>query len=659
MLEPSFRLLYLDELRPPDGWRLDISLATTYSLDLLSLLMAPLSMVLFECESREELLCNPLSALEALRRMANRLAFFCQRGRIIVPTRHHPLYTYLEPSVVEVQPPSPDGVFHPKIWVLRFSDPTGGGVLYRFICLSRNMTFDRSWDTALVLEGKLEKERKRVFARNRSLADFVAGLPGLAAEVPNHIRKIVETTAQEIPFVRFQAPEGFNSSDSEEDLLFVPLGVPSGKKMPFFKDCKRLLAVSPFLSEGWLNTVIKNKLDLTLVSRFDSLNSISENLYKQLTQGGAQVYTLDETAEGTEEFFESSNVDGSSGEQNEEEIEDDEALEFKTEEDLSGLHAKLYLAEYSSKEVDLWTGSANATNPGFGGENVEFMVRLTGTKAKIGIDKILGGKEDEEDLRDDGPGLFLSLLRPYQRPASITTPDPEEKRLEDLLAKARKVLARSQGRILASAEPNELYSLRIEFTTCLDTGPHITGICYPISLNKNAGKDILSLLNAGFLEFSGLPISQLTTFFAFWITARCGGKTATEAFVLKFPAEGFPDDRDSRILHSILRDPDEFLKYLLLLLADKDRPSAVEEMLKALRKDPNAGRGLFSIWGLPLFEEMVRAFSRDPEKIDRIVSLVEDLQKYTEGQNIIPPDFLNLWDTFLLARSQKDSVKNL
>ena len=56
MLEPGKRLLYLEELRPPEGYQLDRAIATTFSLDLLSLLMAPVSMVLHESQSQNELL---------------------------------------------------------------------------------------------------------------------------------------------------------------------------------------------------------------------------------------------------------------------------------------------------------------------------------------------------------------------------------------------------------------------------------------------------------------------------------------------------------------------------------------------------------------------------------------------------------------------------
>ena len=48
------------------------------------------------------------------------------------------------------------------------------------MCLSRNLTFDRSWDTALVLDGVLRDDRKVGFAENRGLRDFVAALPTMS-----------------------------------------------------------------------------------------------------------------------------------------------------------------------------------------------------------------------------------------------------------------------------------------------------------------------------------------------------------------------------------------------------------------------------------------------------------------------------------------------
>ena len=54
----------------------------------------------------------------------------------------------VEDSIVQVVPPQATRVFHPKIWVLRFTNATGE-FTHRLVCLSRNLTGDRSWDTVL------------------------------------------------------------------------------------------------------------------------------------------------------------------------------------------------------------------------------------------------------------------------------------------------------------------------------------------------------------------------------------------------------------------------------------------------------------------------------------------------------------------------------
>ena len=176
MLEPGHRLLYLEELRPPEGYQLDRAIATTYSLDLLSLLMAPLSMVLYESQSKDEIIKDPLAALEAIKRSTGRIGLFCHKGRISVPKDQQLLYSYLEEAVVQVEPPGKEGVFHPKIWLIRFV-AEDQPVIYRFLCLSRNLTFDRSWDTALMLEGALGRSSK-CFQPQPPLGDFIEALAG-------------------------------------------------------------------------------------------------------------------------------------------------------------------------------------------------------------------------------------------------------------------------------------------------------------------------------------------------------------------------------------------------------------------------------------------------------------------------------------------------
>ncbi|NIV39017.1 MAG: hypothetical protein GWN58_59245, partial [Anaerolineae bacterium] len=219
MLATDERELLLDLLRPPEGYEFDRGIATTFTLDLLTLLIAPLSLALMDVSDTETLLGDPLALLEGLRRYADRLTIFCQAGRIAVPRQDYPLFRLLEGTVVQVQARHP-WVFHPKVWLLRYT-AEGQAPLYRFLNLSRNLTFDRSWDLSLRLEGELV-ERQRAYGRNHPLANFVRALPELAVEpVDPRIAADIALLQDEVRRVAFRPPWPF-----QDQLSFHPFAVP-------------------------------------------------------------------------------------------------------------------------------------------------------------------------------------------------------------------------------------------------------------------------------------------------------------------------------------------------------------------------------------------------------------------------------------------------
>ena len=68
MLNPAQRSHLLELLRPPPGYRLDVAIGTTFSLDLLSALIVPLSFAFFDWEHADgRPVADPLALLEALR----------------------------------------------------------------------------------------------------------------------------------------------------------------------------------------------------------------------------------------------------------------------------------------------------------------------------------------------------------------------------------------------------------------------------------------------------------------------------------------------------------------------------------------------------------------------------------------------------------------
>src|SRR4051812_39780950 len=73
MLDPQTRDLLTEHLRPPDAYQLDYAVGTTFSLDLLALLVTPLSFALFDWEDESGQPTADITAImQALRNYADR-----------------------------------------------------------------------------------------------------------------------------------------------------------------------------------------------------------------------------------------------------------------------------------------------------------------------------------------------------------------------------------------------------------------------------------------------------------------------------------------------------------------------------------------------------------------------------------------------------------
>lgn len=614
MLEPSSRCIYLEELRPPVGYRLDRAVATTYSLDLLTLLMAPLSMALNECRNRDQVLRDPIAVLEALRQTTGRLTVFCQKGRIAVPAKDALLYRYLEPVVVEVQPNGSGGVFHAKTWLLRFvGEATDDPIFYRFLCLSRNLTFDRSWDTVLSLEGCVQ-DRQRAYGRNRGLSDFFAFLPKLAQRgITDRQRQDVALMADEVLRVKFAVPEEF-----DDEVEFLPLGVPGYHRVPDTRNAKRVLIVSPFLNDSRVLSLAAQGDDNVVISRPETLDMLAAETIETL-EVNTTVFFLDDAADRPQEYGEAE-ADGS-GESDVTQIED-----------FSGLHAKLYIVE-NGWYATVYSGSANATAAGMGGMNVELLVGVAGKKKRVGIDAFLGKEKDALSFR--------GMLHVYNR-NDLVESDTIRRQLEEALEAGRRAITGAGFSVGIVPAGEGLYDLTISAALPLELPAGVEGRCFPISLVQADAQ----ILVPGPLRFAGLSLASLTGFVAFTVTAEKKGRKASLGFVLNLPTSGMPAQREQRVLQEIIRDSSRFIRYLLLILAE-DGEGLDSDM------DPEPG-GDGQAWrcasGIPLLEEMVRAFSRHPEKMARIQTLMDDLSDSAEGQTVLPEGFDDLWRAFKAAR---------
>lgn len=609
MLNPGDRTLLFDSLRPPDQYALDRAVGTSYSLDLLALLSAPLAFAFFDCDDNEgRPTTDPLALLEAARRHARKISLFCQAGETQPPPPSSPLIAYVEESVIPVNAPRKDGVFHPKVWCLRFVSENLP-VRYRVLVLSRNLTFDRSWDTVLRLDGEL-KDRQKGYAANRPLSEFIAELPNLAVTpVAAEVAAAIASMAEEVRRVEFELPPDVDK------VVFWPLGLSTRGQMPFKEDTRRLLIMSPFLSAGLLDEFVDGLAGCVLISRPDQLAAMPREILAKFEQ----VFALDPAVEDWVE-------PGSD----------------QAEPALSGLHAKLFV-EDAGRYASTYTGSANATDAAFE-RNVEFLVELQGRKSLLGIDALL-------DPDKVGRSPFLSLLQRWNPPEDFKpADDAAQKSLDRKLARARRAIA-SAAMHLEVAPWEAAYRISIVADAPLELETGVSVRCWPAFLRPELGVGVTER-RGELASFVALPLAALNGFVACEVSTTVSGLAGASRFAFNLPLNGAPPDRLSRILASILSDKDRVRRLLWLLL--EGQHDAIIGAFQQGQGGTSRHTALTSYEGYPLFEQMVGALAEDRTHLREIGRLIRDLATTPQGMAILPDGLLALWESLETAMEQSD-----
>src|SRR5699024_5738348 len=136
MLTPDNQVLLTDALRPPPGFEIDYAVATTYSLTLESILVAPMSFAMASVDDiGTAATSNPIATLDAVQRYVGRTTVVVQGGGIHIPKPLSRSFTVLEDSVLEVEPADREGSFHSRVWAVR-SVNEGSEVQHRVIVTS-------------------------------------------------------------------------------------------------------------------------------------------------------------------------------------------------------------------------------------------------------------------------------------------------------------------------------------------------------------------------------------------------------------------------------------------------------------------------------------------------------------------------------------------
>ena len=605
MLNPNNdRLDYGQILAPPAGYLLDFAVGTTYSLDLDALVGACLALGLSE-ETDSELMNNPVCLLEALRATGDRIALFCEGGQIHMPGKVTPLYILLEKMVFPVKTAKRRGMaaypsFHPKFWLIRYKN-SEGGVKYRVIVLSRNLTFDRSWDVTFYMDGRMTES---LTEKNEPVCDFLRYLLSCVSSDENgkekakHIRRLI----RELQYVAFDTGE-----KSFYDYEFIPNGVrkASGGMYHFnetalFQDTfHEILIISPFLS----GSIIRDFNDRNNRGR------IGEARYALITREMSLGKLKPEDVSNFRIYIMRDAV-----------IDGETAISDETEDiQRQDIHAKAYMIRKYS-DADLYLGSLNASHNAVYG-NVEFMIRLRSKRRYLDMDKIMASLFGSEKDGSDNPFQEVSLQN-----AIIAEEKDDLKALDAII----KELNRTNPSASVRQEDEEYYSVDVHFAACDLKGCHV---------------EIRPLLSRRYevlsedISFSKLAMTQLSEFY---VIAVSEGERRLERLLI-IPTDGIPEDREKQVVASVVSNRECFYRYIAFLLGDDSILSMVE--VDTAYGDPAYHANHQAAPVPALYEKMLHTAAVNPEKFIGI----EYLMKTVTEDGIIPEDFKKLYDTFKKA----------
>ena len=599
MLQPDERKLLSELLVTPEGYQLEHAIATTFTLDLTALLTVPLGFTGNDLRTG----ANKLSLLQSIQQYASKMDVFFQKGMLKVPHRNNSLLQFLAPIVHDVSPSKNGYLFHPKLWVLRYSpigtsDDEVSRTKFRLICGSRNLTFDRSWDAAITLEGEV---RGRTRPYNKPLCAFLRTLPSRTDEFSPERQQLMDDTISQLNNVEWERPLGV--VDSNEWLKFHIFGE-SATKAPDMSG-KRVLVVSPFVNSDGLRKFTSDS-PLEILSRQTELDSLDEAGRKWVSETSPNMYVINDGAA----------------------IWDLEDEESGTRWDLTGLHAKLYAFD-RGYYTHLLVGSANATDRGWGG-NDEILVEIVGKRSFFGIDSFIGPETDFRKI------LILHLL------GEAPKEDPDEDLRHQLENKIREFASISFTAQIAGSDDDgwtqtvvseESLSLAIpdvvmEFS--LVTSPH------EIRLLPN-GKHLSEKWDLDGIE-------NITPF----VTLTLRAKNVQVSTVLLARLEGDPIDRLDRVIAQQFENKEMFLQFVALLLASSEVGGTA-----SIHDAFDVEGGISKQWmvdGGGLLEILLRTLSRSPKSVDGVGRLVEQLRSTAQGKEVLPEGWEELWQAVVTAR---------
>ena len=334
---------------------------------------------------------NDVCLFTAAERMKGRMMVFCEQGRIKAGDKSNPFCMLFEDMITQivVNKNRELSSFHPKVWVVEYANPQTKEQKWRLLVLSRNLTFDTSWDVAVRLDGEPTDVVQKGTA---PIVDFLRYLGRQASNDNADAHSSIVKMANRLKKVRFDT----TSSDFDE-FEFIPIGpgLTKIKDHPLFTtNYDNAIIVSPFVSEtGPLEIFAINRTtygdrygEFALVARDYQLAKLSEK-----TRVNYSLYMPDPCLNS---------------------VDLDDLEEGSSSAQYADLHAKMYFTDVNSNR-NLYVGSLNASYNGMH-NNVECLIRLHAKNRKVIFRDLMKSFVDP-DGKDRGPFLKVESDSLFQQ----------------------------------------------------------------------------------------------------------------------------------------------------------------------------------------------------------------------------------------------------
>ena len=605
MLKPntnSDRVGYSSILVPPVGTKLNMAVGTTYSLDLEALTAVCLSLGLGE-DTDSMVLQSPIGMLDAIRRVSEKVLIFCEAGQIKMPSTPSALSLLLEKMVIPVALPKRDACgfypsFHPKTWLLQYVDGQGR-FSYRFAVLSRNLTFDRSWDVCFAMDST---DTARTSGKTKPIIaflDYLRSRIGDSTQNAREKRGALEKLAKALSGVSFST----GTKEFGENFEILPLGIgargydmkndpllcadPSAADYSFHE----LVVFSPFLSGAMIDHWNEPSHSLTgtsrvLITRKSELSKLTDE-----QSGRFKIFTLKDDV-----------VDGETALSDE--------SDDKQKQDI---HAKIYLRrKYST--VDLYLGSMNATWSAVN-RNVEMLVRLR-TKNRY--------YNSERFLREIFCGEEGGQQNPFElsKPTEVG-PDPSQE-MTSQLEQVIKTICRMPMKAAVTARDGK-YDISLEVEDRIPEGD--------ISITPFRRDNPIPMKNS--MLFPQLELLQVSEFYRLQVKAE---DISVERIIM-IPTSGIPAERENAVVNNVVKDRRSFVEYVAFVLGDNHLMSLLEEQTISKGESWKNHHDQLPA----LYEKMLKTALDEPERLGEI----DYLLKMVSDKAIIPDEFRDLYDTFM------------